>query len=182
LFGETREKLCWLALPPTGFLTASCDDLVIGSKIWTILRRSFLICALGVALFMTAATTCPQQAFAVELPPLEKCFNAIRKELDPIDGVAIQRFKKDVEVENWDDLVNYTREYDAGFRGGVLKAAWKQLGDRKKEGIDISNSFTFDLISLNKAARLKDKQLSYQYIDSVVKDLENFLKLIEIES
>lgn len=116
-------------------------------------------------------------ASAAELPSLEKCFNAVKKELDPLEGVTLNRFRNDVREENWDDLVVATREYDAGFRGGVLKAAWKQLGDKKQEGINISNSFTFDLISLNKAARQKDKDLSNQYIDSVVKDLQNFLRL-----
>jgi len=77
-----------------------------------------------------------------------------------------------------DDLVLFTREYDAGFRGGVLKSAWKQLeGEDKKNGISISNSFTFDLIALNKAARNKEKETALKLIDSVILDLQNFLKL-----
>jgi hypothetical protein len=77
-----------------------------------------------------------------------------------------------------EDLKLFTREYDAGFRGGVLKSAWKQLeGDDKKNGISISNSFTFDLIALNKAARNKDKESAVKVTDSVILDLKNFLKL-----
>ncbi len=77
-----------------------------------------------------------------------------------------------------EDLKLFTREYDAGFRGGVLKSAWKQLeGDNKKNGISISNSFTFDLIALNKAARNKDKESAVKVTDSIILDLKNFLKL-----
>lgn len=77
-----------------------------------------------------------------------------------------------------EDLKLFTREYDAGFRGGVLKSAWKQLeGDDKKNGISISNSFTFDLIALNKAARNKDKESAVKVTDSIILDLKNFLKL-----
>ena len=59
-----------------------------------------------------------------------------------------------------------------------MKSAWKQLeGDDKKNGISISNSFTFDLIALNKAARNKDKETAVKVTDSIILDLQNFLKL-----
>ena len=61
------------------------------------------------------------------LPTLEKIFTAVRKEISP-EGESITRLKKDINNEDWEDILTYTREYDAGFRGGVLKAAWKQLG------------------------------------------------------
>ena len=61
------------------------------------------------------------------LPTLEKIFTAVRKEISP-EGESITRLKKDINNEDWEDVLTYTREYDAGFRGGVLKAAWKQLG------------------------------------------------------
>ena len=61
-----------------------------------------------------------------ELPSLEKCFNAIQKELNS-DGESLRRIDNDIITEDWNDLKLFTREYDAGFRGGVLKVAWKQL-------------------------------------------------------
>ena len=51
----------------------------------------------------------------------------------------------------------FTREFDVGFRGGVLKNARKQFGLDKQAGIAVPNPFTFDLIALNKAARSEDK-------------------------
>ena len=60
------------------------------------------------------------------IPSLEKCFNAIEKELSD-DGDSLRRIDKDISTEDWTDLKLFTREYDAGFRGGVLKVAWKQL-------------------------------------------------------
>eukprot|EP00607_Mallomonas_marina_P008738 CAMPEP_0182417212 /NCGR_PEP_ID=MMETSP1167-20130531/1646_1 /TAXON_ID=2988 /ORGANISM="Mallomonas Sp, Strain CCMP3275" /LENGTH=140 /DNA_ID=CAMNT_0024590615 /DNA_START=257 /DNA_END=679 /DNA_ORIENTATION=+ len=110
-----------------------------------------------------------------ELPSLDKCFNAIRKELD--NGESLTRLKLDIESGKWDDIVSYTREYDAGFRGGVLKSAWKQLGDKKMKGIEASNSFTFDLIALNKAARNHDLEDALHRLDQVREDLKTFLTL-----
>ena len=61
------------------------------------------------------------------LPTLDKIFAAVRKEISP-EGESIARLREDINKEKWEDILTYTREYDAGFRGGVLKAAWKQLG------------------------------------------------------
>ncbi len=36
-----------------------------------------------------------------ELPSLEKCFGAIKKELDPVNGESIQRIKADINSDNW---------------------------------------------------------------------------------
>jgi len=126
------------------------------------------VCVFGAPLVAEAKT---------DLPALEKCFNAIRKELDPIEGDSLKRINTDIETSNWDDLKQFTREYDAGFRGGVLKSAWKQLGADKQAGIALSNSFTFDLIALNKAARTEDKPAALEVAKLVRTDLENFLKL-----
>ena len=114
---------------------------------------------------------------ADDLPSLERCFNAVRKELDPKNGESLNRIKKDIDGSNWDDLKLFTREYDAGFRGGVLKSAWKQLGDAKGKGIQVTNSFTFDLIALNKAARNEDKVDAYSRLEQVRQDLTDFLAL-----
>jgi len=109
--------------------------------------------------------------------PLSRYFDAVRKELDPKQGESLARIKKDIDDGNWDDLKLFTREYDAGFRGGILKSTWKQLGDKKKRGIEISNSFTFDLIGLNQAARKADKQDALKRLDDVRQDISDFLTL-----
>ena len=118
-----------------------------------------------------------------EAPPsLEKCFNAVKKELnvnDKNEGESLKRLLNDINTENWLDLKTFTREYDAGFRGYVLKSAWKQIDDHnlKKKGIEISNSFTFDLIGLNKAARNQDKIDSLKKYELIKQDLKDFLDL-----
>lgn len=62
--------------------------------------------------------------------------------------------------------------------GGVLKNAWKQFdGDIQKRGIELSNSFTFDLIALNKAARSKDIDEATRRLEDVRMDLQLFLDL-----
>lgn len=119
----------------------------------------------------------PETSLAkTELPELNKCFNAVRKELSP-EGESLKRINDDIDKSNWDDLKLFTREYDAGFRGGVLKSAWKQLSNKKQDGIRISNSFTFDLIALNKAARTEDKEAAKEVAKLVRQDLVNFLEL-----
>ena len=120
----------------------------------------------------------PAPVFAKDLPALEKCFNAVRKELDMKNGgESLKRLEHDINEADWDDLKLFTREYDAGFRGGVLKSAWKQLGDQKKRGIEVSNSFTFDLIALNKAGRNNDKEDAFHRLDQIRQDLKDFLAL-----
>mmetsp|Transcript_27491 Transcript_27491/g.26302 ORF Transcript_27491/g.26302 Transcript_27491/m.26302 type:complete len:196 (+) Transcript_27491:149-736(+) len=114
------------------------------------------------------------------LPSLEKCFNAVRKELDLKDGASLIRIKGDIDEGKWDDLKLFSREYDAGFRGGVLKSAWKQLGDNKQKGIKVTNSFTFDLIGLNKASRNEDKEDAYHRLDQITQDLKDFLALEQL--
>jgi hypothetical protein len=113
-----------------------------------------------------------------ETPSLEKCFNAVRRELSP-NGESLVRLKNDIINQNWDDIKVFTREYDAGFRGYVMKNVWKQLEDpeKKKKGIEVSNSFTFDLIALNKAARIKDSEEAIKRLDQVTQDLKDFLLL-----
>ena len=113
---------------------------------------------------------------ASDLPSLETCFNAIKKEI--AGSESLKRIEGDIEAQNWEDLKKFTREYDAGFRGGVLKSVWKQLdGDSKRKGIDISNSFTFDLIALNKAARNHDDADAKLRLRQVRQDLIDFAKL-----
>jgi len=121
--------------------------------------------------------TPPVGAGADDLPSLERCFNAVRKELDAKEGTSLTRIQQDIDGGNWEDLKLFTREYDAGFRGGVLKSAWKQLGDAKQKGIQVSNSFTFDLIALNKAARNADKDDAAARLAQVRQDLVDFLAL-----
>lgn len=110
-----------------------------------------------------------------ELPTLEKCFAAVRNEVN--DGQSIKRLQEDINSNNWDDIIQFSREYDAGFRGGVLKSIWKQLDVGKEKGIELANSFTYDLIGLNKAARRHDVDDANFRLNQVREDLSAFLQL-----
>ena len=59
----------------------------------------------------------------------------------------------------------------------MLKNAWKQLGTNKQAGTTVTNSCTFDLIALIKAARSEDKEAATHVAKRVSSDLKNFLKL-----
>eukprot|EP01031_Cornospumella_fuschlensis_P042056 gene42056-51342_t len=115
--------------------------------------------------------------------PVERYFKAVQDELDPEKGKSLLRLRTDLSQEDWKDILKFTREYDAGFRGTVLKGVWKQLeGEKQKRGIEISNSFTFDLIGVNKAARVKDAAEATKRINMVEQDLRDFLQLQEISN
>jgi len=114
-------------------------------------------------------------AEAEPLPSIEKCFSAIRKELD--NSESLNRLQTDINQENWVDIIKFSREYDAGFRGVVLKSLWKQLGEGKDKGIELTNSFTYDLIGLNKAARNHDADDANYRLKQVRSDLTAFLEL-----
>eukprot|EP01038_Epipyxis_sp_PR26KG_P008064 gene8064-10924_t len=114
------------------------------------------------------------------LPSLDRCYTAILSELNSGKDTAIYRLETDINSENWEDLKLFTREYDAGFRGGVLKPAWKQMdSEKQKKAIEITNSFTFDLIALNKAGRVKDVSEARSRIEQIKTDLKDFIKLKE---
>lgn len=142
-------------------------------------RRSIASAAAAISLSVGYCSVNMERAVAKDsLPSLEKCFNAIEKELDYDKGESIKRLKMDIASGNWEDIKLFTREYDAGFRGGVLKSAWKQLkDDAKSKGIAYSNAFTFDLIALNKAARVENSEEASMRLEQVKKDLQDFLTL-----
>lgn len=110
-----------------------------------------------------------------EIPPLEKCFDIIRNELK--EAKSLNRLKEDIDNSKWDDILSFTKEYDAEFRGFILKSAWKQMDEKKDKGIEISNSLTYDLIALNKAARKKDSADARIRLDQVKQDIVDFLTL-----
>ena len=146
------------------------------------LRRKIGVGIAGMALVITAVLPEPLSGSTIaiakdDLPSLERCFAAVKRELDTTEGVSLQRLKRDIDEGDWADLKLFTREYDAGFRGGVLKKSWKQLGEKKADGIRISNSFTFDLIGLNQAARNEDKEGALKMYEAVRNDIIEFAKL-----
>ena len=162
-------------------LLQSALGLLQGEALSTLRRKMGIgIAGVGLATTATLPISWGGSAYANakdELPSLERCFAAVKRELDPKEGVSLQRLKKDIDEGDWEDLKLFTREYDAGFRGGVLKKSWKQLGDRKADGIRISNSFTFDLIGLNQAARKEDKEGALKMYEAVRNDIIEFAKL-----
>ena len=111
------------------------------------------------------------------VPSLEKCFHSVQNELET--GTSIPRLQQDIDKEDWKDVIKFTREYEAGFRGGVLKNIWKQQsGKNQNKGIELTNSFTFDLIGLNKDARIKDAKSAQRHLNQVKQDLVDVLSMM----
>ena len=66
-------------------------------------KKALISCISSVFLPMSLPMLSPVNvAYAKsELPSLEKCFGAIKKELDPINGESIKRIKTDINNDNW---------------------------------------------------------------------------------
>ena len=167
--------LCRVAGATLWLVLLCCSTKAPGAEAWT--AQSWRRAAATAGLTLGLGLQGVEAAEKAEPLPLSRYFEAVRKELDPKQGESLRRIKKDIDDANWDDLKTFTREYDAGFRGGVLKATWKQLGDNKKRGIEISNSFTFDLIGLNQAARKGDAADAIKRYEDVQQDMRDFLTL-----
>ena len=91
-------------------LSAHDNHHISLSKMKSLIARS----ALSIILINPMPTIVSAKS---DLPALDKCFHAIEKELDPVNGESLNRLKNDIEKGDWDDMKLFTREYDAGFRG-----------------------------------------------------------------
>ena len=132
----------------------------------------------GISIASSIIGTNISPSFAEEQESLGKYLDAVKVEV--VKKPSVQRLRTDIDSNNWEDLKLFTREFEAGFRGGVLKKAWKQLeGEDRKRGIDLSNSFTYDLIGINKAGRQQDPDAARKYLGQVETDLQDFLTLLE---
>lgn len=76
---------------------------IFASKFAFTPKKVLISCVSGVFLPMSLPLLSPvNPAHAKsELPPLEKCFGAIKKELDPTNGESIKRIKADINNDNW---------------------------------------------------------------------------------
>ena len=167
--------LCRVAGATLWLVLLCCATTAPGAEAWT--AQSWRRAAATAGLTLGLGLQGVEAAEKAEPLPLSRYFEAVRKELDPVKGESLARIKKDIDKGDWDDLKLFTREYDAGFRGGILKSTWKRLGENKKRGIEISNSFTFDLIGLNQAARKQDTTEAIKMYEAVIQDLKDFTKL-----
>lgn len=66
-------------------------------------KKILISCISSVFLPMSLPLLSPvSPAYAkTELPSLEKCFNAIKTELDPVNGESIKRIKNDINNDDW---------------------------------------------------------------------------------
>ena len=170
-----------MRLPPLVMLAAIAGSRAMVLPVRTIAAVAGAVLSLspGPSTPTTLSSPLPSSVLLAkeELPSLERCFNAVRRELGA-EGESLRRLEQDIDRADFKDIILFTREYDAGFRGGVLKSAWKQMGDEtKRRGIEVSNSFTFDLIALNKAARSADEAEARRCLGLVRQDLVDFLAL-----
>ncbi len=131
----------------------------------------------SLAIIIAGISVVPDASMSQSYMPISQSTEKTQFEISR--HISFDRMENDINSANWEDLKSFTREYDALFRGDVMKSAWKQMqGDDKRRGIEISNSFTYDLIGINKAARKEDKEDAMKYLLMVKNDVKDFYNLL----
>lgn len=148
-------------------------------------RRSFLTnaAASGVSAVMLSL---PSPAFAKGKPEpitaenVRDAFAAVRFELEDSEGV-VTKLDALVRKQNYEELIDFTRETDLYFRKIKMGRARKLLTDKslKDESVLMCNAVTFDLIGVNRSSRpgREDTEGALKYVEQMKIDIKKFLTL-----
>lgn len=152
---------------------SSCDDVSSSPKSKLINR---IHSTASILLLSTFSFNPINEVFAKEKPTLEQYFRVVEREAT--EKPSITRLTQDVEEGKWDDVKKFTREFGEGFKSAVLKEISKQLPEEKKEiAKKLSDTFQQDVIQVNKASRIQNRDDALKALQLVEKDLKEFLLL-----
>lgn len=104
-------------------------------------------------------------------------FGEVRFELEnPAGGVA--HIGDALDANNWEEVKDFTRDYDLELRKKKMGFARKCMTDAKMkdDALALRNAVTFDLIAINKAARVEDMDSARKALQLVKNDVSEFLK------
>ena len=114
----------------------------------------------------------------IALSTVRDSFQAVRDELNS-GGVA--SLVTLIENEDYEKIMDFTKEYDLEFRKAKMGKARKFLTskDDKEKAVALCNAVTFDLIGMNKASRVgqRDIERVKKYYGELKADIETFLEL-----
>mmetsp|Transcript_4790 Transcript_4790/g.10116 ORF Transcript_4790/g.10116 Transcript_4790/m.10116 type:complete len:211 (+) Transcript_4790:105-737(+) len=170
--------MCWCNPAPEG--TSTCDDCFRFS------RRRFCTTAATSVLF-PAFLSRPAQAKAKEeiITPeiMRAAFERVASEASsPTGGVA--SLANAINIQDWPFILEFTQNYDLEFRKLVMGGARRKIPkttDANKalrdQGMMLTNGVTFDLIAVNKAARVQDAEAATKAYGLFVDDIQSFLRL-----
>ena len=113
---------------------------------------------------------------------VKAAFDAVRYELeDPAGGVQLIEGK--INAEDYEAVMDLTKNYDGYFRKARVGRARKLLTDKKlkDDALMTSNAITFDLIGINRASRpgQQNKEEALKYLGELKADVQ---KILDLES
>lgn len=114
----------------------------------------------------------------IALETVRASFQAVRDELNNggIDDLASL-----VKSENYEEIMEFTKNYDLEFRKAKMGKARKFLTSKedKEKGVLLCNAVTFDLIGMNKGSRPGQRNIEQirKYYAELKTDIQSFLDL-----
>jgi hypothetical protein len=132
----------------------------------------------------TAATSSQDDnQVVVDIVARAAAFDAVRQELQ-VNGIPYMQ--QQIENENYDNLLEFTKTYDLVLRKGKMGKAKKflQSSNEKDLATQYCNNVTFDLIGINRSCRGANnnpdpnrKENAMKYVSELQQDIELFLAL-----
>mmetsp|Transcript_25161 Transcript_25161/g.37009 ORF Transcript_25161/g.37009 Transcript_25161/m.37009 type:complete len:209 (+) Transcript_25161:26-652(+) len=143
------------------------------------------------ASILTVAAWAPSPAAAKKEPvtreSISAVFASIRSEIDDTpfvdigQGGGVKYLEGAIEKKEWEKVKEFTKFYDLEFRKAKMSKAKKMMPDKemKSQGTQLCNNVTFDLIGINRAARVEDVETAHKYLGELKEDILEFLKFEE---
>ncbi|CAN0344216.1 unnamed protein product [Ascophyllum nodosum] len=135
------------------------------------------VAGVGVTAGVLAA---PHQAGAEEeTPPVDwnSEFGLVRTGMKKV----LEDLRGQLAGEDWKEVMNTARNYDISFRkekmGKLRKKLPKVPKGLKGDALTFTNDVAYDLIAINKAARVEDKARGLEVCDILEGDVNSFLSL-----
>eukprot|EP00752_Nemacystus_decipiens_P005848 g5282.t1 len=142
-------------------------------------RKAFFAeVARGAAGMSLTAAVAPSMACAKEAagaPVNWKAeFGSVKKATD----LVLSDLRNLTNNGDWEELMEQAKEYDQSIRKGLMGNVRKKMPkELKGDAMTYRNNITFDLIAVNKAARVEDKPRALEVLDILEKDIKDFLDL-----
>jgi len=109
---------------------------------------------------------------------IAKSFQDVRDELE--NGGIVELGEK-IEKEDFDGIMEFTKEYDLEFRKAKMGKARKFITSKedKEKAVLLCNAVTFDLIGMNKGSRPGQQNIENvkKYYQEMKEDINSFLEM-----
>jgi len=144
-------------------------------------RKDALMTGCSSLSFLVAATIRPSPSQAKETVEISTenvklYFDDVRYELEDPNG-GVKHIEQALDNLDWTEIKEFTKGYDLELRKKKMGFARKMMTDSKMkdEALALRNAVTFDLIAVNKAARVQDESSCREALEILKTDVSNFL-------